>query len=155
MSGSNETPKRNGYPEALRAEGGREQDPLVSHEQDALWELLDEWKATEPSAAFDETVLARIREEQAAESEKRSWWSAFAGLWGPRGFALAGVVATVVFALVMLQRPQLPPDTDPSTPELAQEISAQQVETALEDLQMLDELYSASTVEENQQNNKM
>ena len=154
MRGSDENRKQNGFPESLRAEGGQNQDALIVRDQDALWELMDEWKAAEPSAAFDENVLSRIREERAAEIEAKPWWSAIAGMFGPRGLALAGVAATVVLALVMLRSPQEPAENS-STPAVVQEISVQQVETALEDFEMLDELYSAGTVEENPQNNKI
>jgi hypothetical protein len=66
-----------------------------------------------------------------------------------RGLGLAGALATVLFAVALLREPVTMPEALHSQ-TASQELSAQQVEMALEDLRMLDELYSAPTPEDNQ-----
>lgn len=148
------------FPESLRADG------VAPEEQDAVWALLDEWKPGEPSTGFDAAVLARIQQEEDSHAHRlvvpsasgavgwlhgfRSW---LAGLGPVRGFSLAGAIAMVLLAAVMLRQPVAPVAT-PESANAGQEFTAQQVEMALEDLQMLDELYNASVPEENS-NNKL
>jgi hypothetical protein len=146
--------KKARFPESLRADG------VAPDEQDAVWALLDEWKGGEPGAGFDEAVMARIRaEEQQQESRGlpggsgiAAWFRGFGG-WvrglGPvRGFGLASALAMVLLAAVILRQPA-PPTETPEGPGVSQELTAQQVEMALEDLQMLDELYNTPVPEEN------
>ncbi|MDZ7639251.1 MAG: hypothetical protein U5J83_13535 [Bryobacterales bacterium] len=140
-----------GFPDSLRAEG------VAPGEQDAVWALLDEWQPGELSPGFDEAVLARIRREESPDAAKAGWVQGFVewlkGLDGMRGLGLAGALATVVFAMVMLRGPVTVPADDPLQ-TATQELSAQQVEMALEDLRMLDELYNAPATED-KQNDKL
>lgn len=150
------------FPESLRGEG------IAREEQDAIWQMLEEWDPGEPSADFDDAVMARIRAEDAGESRQSALLQAgastnagvFAALWRwlnglstPRGLALAGALATLLIAMVILRSPESP-SIDPNPAPVTMDISAQQVEMALEDLQLLDELYS-TPVAEDSQNNKL
>jgi hypothetical protein len=148
------------FPESLRGEG------IAREEQDAMWQVLEEWDPGEPSADFDDAVMARIQAEDAGESRRstslHTGFSANAGvfavLWQwfhavatPRGLAMAGALATLVIAMVVLRSPDNPSiDTNPVP--VTMDISAQQVEMALEDLQLLDELYSPPAIEDTQSN---
>jgi hypothetical protein len=144
------------FPESLRADG------VAPEEQDAVWALLDEWKPGEPSPSFDAAVMARIREDGETASQLGSdregaglggWLGGFrawlTGLGPVRGFGLAGALAMVLLAAVMLRQPVAPGESPEST-TAGQEFTAQQAEMALEDLQMLDELYNAPIPEESQ-----
>jgi hypothetical protein len=144
------------FPESLRADG------IAPEEQDAVWALLDEWKPGEPSESFDAAVMARIREDGDSHSGLVTdgqiagldgWLGGFrawlAGLGPVRGFGLAGALAMILLAAVMLRQPVAPGESPEST-TAGQEFTAQQAEMALEDLQMLDELYNAPIPEETQ-----
>jgi hypothetical protein len=144
------------FPESLRADG------VAPEEQDAVWALLDEWKPGEPSPSFDAAVMARIRNEGESASrlgtdtqiEGLSGWLRGFGVWlaglgAARGFGLAGALAMILLAAVMLRQPVAPGESPEST-TAGQEFTAQQAEMALEDLQMLDELYNAPIPEESQ-----
>jgi anti-sigma factor RsiW len=62
----------------------------------ALWSVLDELPAAEPSAGFDARVRARI----AAEPERRSWWRMLRP--SPRlAFATAALMAMSVWMLTI------------------------------------------------------
>lgn len=141
-SDARETPL---FPESAR--GG-----VAPETREAVWAMLDEWNAGEPQPGFDAAVLARVRAEEGPASQNGwieglvSW---FRGMDLMRGFGLAGAVATVLFAAMMLREPAATPEIPPSQ-AASQDLSAQQVELALEDLRMLDELYSAPAPEENQ-----
>lgn len=144
------------FPESLRADG------VAPGEQDAIWALLDEWKPGEPSPSFDAAVMARVREEEesasrlvaVSQAEGLGGWLRGFGAWltglGPvRGFGLAGALAMILFAAVMLRQPVTPGESSEAA-NAGQEFTAQQAEMALEDLQMLDELYNAPVPEESQ-----
>ncbi len=122
---------------------------LAADASDPLWQLLDDWKAPLPGDGFDERVMARIREDAASlESNKSGWRSWFGWLGTGRGWAVSATVATLLLAAVLLRMPQdLPP-----APEQAAtaEFSAQQVELALDDLRMIEELYGSAVQEESQ-----
>lgn len=134
------------FPEDLRTEG------VAPEAQDAVWALLDEWKAGEPSEGFHAAVLARIQAEE-SHAVPGGWthglvaW--FSAMDVVRGLGLAGTLATVLFAVALLREPVTMPE-ELHSQTASQELSAQQVEMALEDLRMLDELYSAPTSEDNQ-----
>lgn len=133
------------FPESLRAEN------VAPEAQDSVWALLDEWNPGEPSEGFDVAVLARIRDEEGVAAPT-SWIQGLVAWFGAmdvvRGFGLAGALAMVLFAVAMLRQPVTMPE-ELHTQAASQEISAQQVEMALEDLRMLDELYSTPAPEDN------
>lgn len=138
--------------EASGFAGTERTEDVAPETRDGVWALLDEWNAGEPAPDFDAAVLARIRAEK-RPAARNSWveglaaW--FRGMDAVRGFGLAGALATVVFAAMMLRQPAVAPEI-PANQTASQELSAQQVELALEDLRMLDELYSPPSPEENQ-----
>lgn len=135
-------------PEGSHSEGA------MREAREAMWPLLDEWKAGEPAPGFDASVLARIRAEDRPQGRLGGLVAWFRAMNAVRGFGLAGAVATVLFAALMLREPATAPETLPSQVAV-QDLSAQQVELALEDLRMLDELYSAPVPEDNYNNKKI
>lgn len=98
--------------------------------QKAVWEALDAWEAMPVSADFDRRLYARV-----AEEERRGWWSGLARSWWPwklhPALSLAAASAVAVVAL-LVQAPVTPPR--PAEFEL---VDAEQVERALDDLEML------------------
>ncbi len=143
--------KNFGEREASGFAGPERTENVAPEARDGVWVLLDEWNAGEPAPDFDATVLARIRAEDRPEFQN-GWMDGlvawFRGMDAMRGFGLAGALATVVFAAMMLREPAVAPEV-PLSQAASQELSAQQVELALEDLRMLDELYSPPAPEEN------
>jgi hypothetical protein len=103
--------------------------------QMALWRSLDEWESMPVSGGFDRRLYGRIGEGRG------NWWSLLAG--EPRSgsarmrpalpFALAGVL--VLVGLLVNDRPL------PVVPREA--VDAEQVESVLEDIDMLRVLTSA------------
>ena len=126
---------------------GSHSEVAMREAQEAVSPLLDEWKAGEPAPGFDACVLARIRAEERPQGRAEGLVAWFRAMNAVRGFGLAGAVATVLFAALMLREPAMTPENLPSQAAV-QDLSAQQVELALEDLRMLDELYSAPAPED-------
>jgi anti-sigma factor RsiW len=97
--------------------------------QRALWQTLDQWTPAEISPDFDARLYARIAREEAAPLWKK---------WFVRGWKPALVTAAAGAALVIglfVRQPQPPSRTDM--------VDIDQVEHALEDLDMLTPLPTA------------
>lgn len=98
--------------------------------QRAVWSALDAWEAVPVSQDFDRRLYARIGAEQL-----RGFWSRLAQLWSPLrsrpalSLAAASLVLLVAF---LVQSPQ----TAPRPPEV-ETVDVEQVERALDDLEML------------------
>lgn len=97
--------------------------------QRALWQTLDQWAPAEIPQDFDARLYARIAREEAAPLWKR--W--FAWGWKP-ALLMAAACAAIVIGLFVRQ-PQPPARTDT--------VDIDQVEHALEDLDMLTPLPAA------------
>jgi anti-sigma factor RsiW len=97
--------------------------------QRALWQTLDQWTPAEISPDFDARLYARIAREEAAPLWKK---------WFVRGWKPALVTAVAGAAIVIalfVRQPQPPLRTDT--------VDIDQVEHALEDLDMLTPLPAA------------
>jgi anti-sigma factor RsiW len=97
--------------------------------QRALWQTLDQWTPAEISPDFDARLYARIAREEAAPLWKK---------WFVRGWKPALVTAAAGAAIVIglfVRQPQPPSRTDM--------VDIDQVEHALEDLDMLTPLPAA------------
>jgi len=107
-------------------------------DQRAVWSALDEWEAADPTPNFDRRLYARIEADAA-----RPWWSRlfqYGFGWKP---AVAGAMATVAIAAVLLI-PNYPWIERPS--QVRQEsLEPDQVERALDDLEMLRQLSPPNT----------
>jgi anti-sigma factor RsiW len=107
--------------------------------QQSVWQALDLWEAEPVSPDFDRRLLARL-------DAQPSWWSR---LWSPfhpaswrLGLGMAAAAALLIVAGAMVQpRPGTPP---PSLSPSAQAgaLQAEQVEDALDEMEMLDEFYT-------------
>ncbi|MDZ4797485.1 MAG: hypothetical protein SGI92_04940 [Bryobacteraceae bacterium] len=110
--------------------------------QSQVWSALDAWDAEPVPSDFDERLYARIDAES-----RRSFWSRILGdsfAWKP-AVSFAGALATVAVALVLVVPPNRVDQPSVTSPDTARaELDAEQVERALEDLEMLRQL-SAGT----------
>jgi len=107
--------------------------------QRELWSALDAWTPVPVSANFDEKLYQRIRME-----EQGKWWQRL--LWANWSWRPAMPVAAACAALIaafVLKSP-----TPGPVPELTQpKVQIQQVERALDDIDMLDKLGFANPSE--------
>lgn len=85
----------------------------------------------------------------APEGRLRSLVAWFRAMDTRRGFGLAAAMASIFLAFALLWEPSGTPGISGSV-TAAREFSAQQAESALEDLRLLDELYGVPVVEEHQ-----
>ena len=104
--------------------------------QRTLWQALDNWEAPPVSAGFDHALYGRIRNEV-------TWWDLalrpFRPLFARQGLAVAVAACLTIIVGVLIERPAAVPAG--AVPESAQvEIaSPDQVERALDDMEMLRE----------------
>jgi|SRR5581483_10555459 len=109
--------------------------------QQHVWAALGAWKAPAVSDDFDRQLRARIAAEEAAP-----WWHRFAFLhplhnvaWRPAVAVALGCVA--VLAILLLQGPLLERSLTPVAQQKSVDID--QVESALDDVDMLNQLGGA------------
>src|SRR3954452_25298074 len=110
--------------------------PFALHQQQ-LWTALDEWETMPVSIDFDRKLYSRIE-----EFEARSWWRRLLGdrlSWRPAvSFGVACAVLAVAF---VINTPYRNLATDSRLQESGKsDVEPEQVERALEDLEMLKQL---------------
>ncbi len=98
--------------------------------QSAVFDALDDWKPQPVSPAFDREVYSRIE----AEAARMSWWRSLLPAFG---WKPAAVVATACLLLVagILMRPAANLNT--GAVASAEPVDIEQIEQAVEDLEML------------------
>jgi ferric-dicitrate binding protein FerR (iron transport regulator) len=101
-------------------------------QQQLVWKSMDDWRAPELSAAFDRRLFAQIE----AEQRRKSWLERLLG-----GFRLplAATVAVllVVAASVIRQQSPAMPEAVVAVSEPAESQYVEQINRALDDLEML------------------
>ena len=102
--------------------------------QSAVWRALDTWQPMPVTAGFNRRLYARIEQK-----EKGAWWGRLLrpGRFSVRRALPVGAACAAAIAIVLL-RPVSLPDPPPQVRIEAMEI--EQVEQALEDLEMLKQL---------------
>jgi hypothetical protein len=104
--------------------------------QRAVWTALDAWEALPVSADFDRRLYRRIEEQV-------SWWDRLVRPFRPmlvqRGLPIAAAACLAVTAGILVDRPAGLPGDVPSVQ--AEAVQADQVETALDDMEMLREFH--------------
>ena len=108
--------------------------------QRAVWQALDAWEAPPITADFDRRLYQRIEQDA-------SWWDRWAGPWRVffvrQGIPIAATACLIVVAGWVSQRP--PDVAEPrQTHAVVESLQADQVDHALDDLQMLGEFTSAA-----------
>lgn len=112
-------------------EGCRE----MAAEQKAVWDALDDWRPTAVSPDFDSRLYRRISEEAAM-----SWWRRPLRLnwsWGLRpALPVAAACAAIMIAFVVKE----PVAISHSPVPVEHKVSIEQVERALDDMDMLKQM---------------
>jgi anti-sigma factor RsiW len=106
--------------------------------QKSVWGALDAWNAPAVSEDFDQRLHARIVAEGRRQRWKREWFS-----WKPALPVAAACAA--LFAVFLLQNPVWHSNTAATPPAAiqtqdAQNVDVDQVERALDDMDMLNQL---------------
>jgi anti-sigma factor RsiW len=104
------------------------------NEQQALWKTLDQWEALPVSLDFDRRLFRKIEEQ-----EQLSWWSRVFGPLGSMLWRPALPLAATACLMLVAGFVSIGPDkvTAPVALESPQVREVEQVEKALDDLDML------------------
>lgn len=109
--------------------------------QQHVWSALDSWEAQPVSPAFDRKLYSRIE-----EFESRNWlrrWMGDGFAWRPAlSFGAACAALTVMFVVQAPVKQSVAPQYHETTKV---EVEPEQVERALEDLEMLKQLSISNT----------
>jgi hypothetical protein len=104
--------------------------------QRLVWEALDAWDAVPVSPDFDRRLYARIDREV-------SWWERTMRPFRPvlmrSGLPVAAAACLLVMAGMVLERPGAVPSIPSGSPSQVEAVQADQVENALEDIELLRE----------------
>src|SRR5260370_16112416 len=106
--------------------------------QRKVWDALDAWEPVEVSADFDKKLFARIEQEDASSPLTRWWhrWSeSMAFSWRP-AISVAAACLVIVTGLVLRPSDPTPLDMAKSGHHM-EAVDIEQVESALEDMEML------------------
>ncbi len=129
---------------------------MLVEAQRTVWEMLDAWTPVEVSRDFDSRLYARIAGEQTAPAWRR-WWSRLVepatpyGWWKPMvSLAVAGAIVSMALLVRMPEQNRMvgQKSTTHATEQIkaastgndgtaAEEIDLQQVEQALDDLDIV------------------
>ena len=116
--------------------------------QQAVWSALDTWVPEPVSSNFDEQLYQRIVAE-----ERGTWWQRLLQAnWSWRPAMPVAAACAVMVAAFLIQRPASPPaPQSQSQPQ----VRIEQVERALDDIEMLKQLGVESTPEKSGSSEKM
>jgi hypothetical protein len=109
--------------------------------QRSLWQTLDAWKPLEVSQGFDDKLYARIAQHQAEpwyqRGFRRMWqFSTPFSFWKPALSVGAVAAVLAVVAVTRMQDPK-PSPVQPVAEKQEQRINIQEVQQALDDLNLL------------------
>ena len=108
----------------------------VVEEQRRVWSALEAWEAPAVSTEFDQRLYARIE-----AAERRAWWRSPG--WLQPAFSV-GLASVVVAAVLLVRIPSAPTTQVQSRSE---SVDIEQVERALEDMEMLKQLDATPATE--------
>ena len=115
----------------------------LAAQQKAVWDALESWKPVLISPDFDQKLYARI-----AREEQRGWWHRVTGGNWSWAFRPAMPVAAACVALIAAFLIRGPLSDYDSTPQVQPQVSIEQVERALDDVELLKQLTPSAPVEE-------
>ncbi|HLJ50265.1 MAG TPA: zf-HC2 domain-containing protein [Bryobacteraceae bacterium] len=115
----------------------------MAAQQKAVWDALEDWKPAPISSDFDEKLYQRI-----AQDEQRGWWRRLTGANWSWAFRPAMPVAAACAALIVAFLIRGPLSEYDSTPQVQPQVSIEQVERALDDVDLLKQLTPSAPVEE-------
>jgi len=112
----------------------------LADSQKAVWTALDHWPPAAISTDFDEKLYARI-----AQREQESWWQRLSHWnWSWRPALPVAAACAVLVAAFLLKPPAPVPLNQAHAP---QKIQMEQVERALDDMDMLKQITSATSAD--------
>ncbi len=111
--------------------------------QKTVWDALDHWKPAPISPDFDEKLYHRI-----AQEEQQGWWRCLASANWSWALRPAMPVAAACAALIVAFLIRGPLSDRDAAPQVQPQVSIEQVERALDDVDLLKQLTPASPVEE-------
>lgn len=107
--------------------------------QQAVWQLLDAWEAPAIASDFDRQLYGRIEQERNV-----TWWNRWLGpLLVRPGLPVAAAACLVVAVGLIVRRPAEKPGQQPQSAQV-QNLQPDQVEHALDDMEMLSEFTRAA-----------
>ncbi len=110
-------------------------------EQRAVWQALDGWEAPAVSADFDQRLFQRLEQDTGRWNR---WMAAFRIILARQGLPIAAAACLIVVAgVVSLRSPQVAPPAQPQSIRV-ENLQPQQVEDAVDDLQMLSDFTRAT-----------
>ena len=116
--------------------------------QRVVWSALDEWTPEPISANFDERLYQRI-----AAEEQGSWWQRLLHAnWSWRPAVPVAAACAVMIAVFLIERPA---HTSLTKSQSQPEVRIEQVQRALDDIEMLKQLGVASAPEKGNSSEKM
>lgn len=115
----------------------------VAEAQRTVWSALDAWTPATVSWNFDERLFRRIENE-----EKKVWWRRLSPVsWSWRPAVPVAAACAALMAAFLLKSPVLFPETQPQSPP---KLEIEQVEHALDDMDMLKQLGLESAADKTQ-----
>jgi len=104
--------------------------------QSAVWEALDLWDAPPVSADFDRRLYQRIEQQV-------SWWDMllrpFRPLLQHRSLPIAAAAGVLIMAGILLDRPAIRPAAPPQQTAQVDALQPDQVEHAIDEVEMLNQ----------------
>ncbi|MDR3699209.1 MAG: hypothetical protein P4L56_06205 [Candidatus Sulfopaludibacter sp.] len=104
--------------------------------QSSVWRALDSWEAPPVSADFDRRLYQRIEQQV-------SWWDMllrpFRPVFHSRSLPIAAAAGVLIMAGVLLDRPAVVPITPPQQSAQVEALQPDQVEHAVDEVEMLDQ----------------
>jgi len=99
--------------------------------QKAVWQALEAWEAEPVSMDFDRRLFARI------EQAPVSWWERLTGQAMHHAVPVAAAAGVMILAGLMLEHPAATPVAPPRESAQVETLGPEQVQSALDDMQML------------------
>jgi anti-sigma factor RsiW len=118
-------------------------------EQQAVWDALDAWTPALVSADFDEKLYSRIAEDERGQTGWRRF-SRINWTWAFRPAIPVAAACAVLVALFVLRGPLEEPQAQPGHEQqvaIEQKVSIEQVQRALDDVDMLKQLSLTATAQ--------
>jgi anti-sigma factor RsiW len=112
----------------------------LAESQKAVWAALDHWPPASISTDFDQRLYARI-----AQQEQEHWWQRLSHWnWSWRPAMPVAAACAALIAAFLLKPPAPVPVNDAHAP---QRIQIEQVESALDDMDMLKQITSVTSAD--------
>jgi anti-sigma factor RsiW len=100
-----------------------------------VWQALEDWEPADVSLDFDRRLYARIEQDV-------PWWSRLLRPLNPlfrHSMPIAAAAGVVIMAGLLMNRPAAPPSTPASQSAQVEALQPEQLEHALDDMEMLRE----------------